>query len=401
MRPGPLRLAVVGAGERARIALHAVAAGERIVAVVEPDPHRHAAARERFGPDVEILTGIDGLSELRIDAAFVTSPDDTHAAAASSLLSRGIHVYLEKPLALTADDCDAVLRAARDGGARLYVGHNMRHMAVARLMRELVERGEIGEVRAVWCRHFVGNGGDYYFKDWHAERARTGGLLLQKGAHDIDVIHWLAGGHTRRVVGMGGLSVYNRVSSRRDNSDRTMSEWFSHENWPPLEQRDLHPVIDVEDLSMMLMDLDNGVQASYEQCHYTPDYWRSYTVIGTEGRLENFGDGDGGVVRVWNRRTTYSPDGDAAYPIVGDADGHGDADALTVAEFIAFVRHGTPTETSPVSARNAVAAAAAATRSLRAGSAPVEVRPLPADLAEHFARHQNPDHRPPGQHGTR
>ena len=37
------------------------------------------------------------------------------------------------------------------------------------------------------------------------------------------------------------------------------------------------------------MTLDNGVQASYEQCHFTPDYWRNYTVIGTEGRLENFG----------------------------------------------------------------------------------------------------------------
>ena len=50
------------------------------------------------------------------------------------------------------------------------------------------------------------------------------------------------------------------------------------------------------------MQLDNGVFASYQQCHYTPDYWRNYTVIGTEGRLENFGDDSDGVVNVWTRR---------------------------------------------------------------------------------------------------
>ena len=52
----------------------------------------------------------------------------------------------------------------------------------------------------------------------------------------------------------------------------------------------------------MLMELDNGVLASYEQCHFTPDYWRSYTVIGDAGRVENFGDGPGGRIAVWDRR---------------------------------------------------------------------------------------------------
>ena len=63
-------------------------------------------------------------------------------------------------------------------------------------MRELIASGAIGRVTSIWCRHFVGHGGDYYFKDWHADRRRSTGLLLQKGAHDIDIMHWLAGGRT-------------------------------------------------------------------------------------------------------------------------------------------------------------------------------------------------------------
>ena len=186
-----------------------------------------------------------------------------------------------------------MLETAFRTGTKLYVGHNMRHMPVVRQMREIIDSGAIGEVKAVWCRHFVGNGGDYYFKDWHAERKNTTGLLLQKGAHDIDVIHWLAGGYTERVTAVGGLAVYGDVESRRDRTDRRMGDWFSLENWPPTEQTGLNPVIDVEDISMMQMELDNGVLASYQQCHFTPDYWRNYTVIGTEGRLENFGDDAG------------------------------------------------------------------------------------------------------------
>ena len=372
-----LRLAVIGAGARSEIARHAVESGDgSIVAVVDPSPAARERAAETFGAGAtyaghrELIAGGDA-----VDAAFVTSPDHTHAEIAIDLLRAGIAVYLEKPLAIHVADADAILEAAAETGTRLYVGHNMRHMSVIRTMRDIIGRGEIGEVKAVWCRHFVGNGGDYYFKDWHAERAKSNGLLLQKGAHDIDIIHWLADGYSELVTGMGGLTVYGGIDDRRDNSDRAMPDWFSLDSWPPLTQRELNPVIDVEDISMITMRLDNGVYASYQQCHYTPDYWRNYTVIGTEGRLENFGDTEGAVVRVWNRRTTYHPAGDVEYPVLGDEGGHGDADRLTIAEFVGFVRDGTATTTSAVAARNAVATAVAATESLRDGSRPRAVPP--------------------------
>lgn len=97
--------------------------------------------------------------------------------------------------------------------------------------------------------------------------------------------------------------MYGDATSRRDNSDRRMGDWFSLDNWPPTEQTGLNPVIDVEGISMMQMVLDNGVLASYQQCHFTPDYWCNYTVIGTKGRIENFGDGPGDFIHVWTTRT--------------------------------------------------------------------------------------------------
>jgi predicted dehydrogenase len=257
-------------------------------------------------------------------------------------------------------------------------------------MRELIRSGAIGEVKAIWCRHFVGHGGDFYFKDWHADRSRTTSLLLQKGAHDIDVMHWLAGGYTTRANALGGLVLYGGIEDRQDRSGQRFSDFVSEDNWPPLEQKGLAPVMDVEDLSMANLQLDNGVFLTYQQCHFTPDYWRNYTVIGTAGRLENFGDGSGDVVKVWNsRRSGYREDADLVVEIPEAEGGHGGADPRLVAEFVGFVRDGGATLTSPIAARAAVAAGHAATTSLRSGGAPIDIPALDPELIEYFDRGQS------------
>ncbi|MCI3270579.1 Gfo/Idh/MocA family protein [Streptomyces cylindrosporus] len=389
-----LRLGVLGHGLRGSLArlAHRPGGGARVTVVADPDPER----RERAAADIPGVRTVDDHREVidapDVDAVLVLTPDHTHADLARAALRAGRPVFVEKPLDITVDRCDDILRTARETGTRLYVGHNMRHMPVVRLMRDLVTRGDIGTVKTVWVRHFVGYGGDWYFKDWHAERRYTTSLLLQKGAHDIDVLHWLAGGYTRQVQAFGDLMVYGDNPHRRAPGEPKTADWYTKDgHWPPHTQRALNPVIDVEDVSLVNMRLDNGVLAAYQQCHFTPDYWRNYTVIGDAGRLENFGDGPGGVVRVWNsRRSGYRAEPDAEYPVpevTEDAE-HGGADPLIIDEFLRFVRDGGPTDTSPVAARMAVAAGFEATRSLRAGGAVREVPPLDAELAGYFERGQ-------------
>ncbi|HZE41694.1 MAG TPA: Gfo/Idh/MocA family oxidoreductase, partial [Stackebrandtia sp.] len=348
-----LRIGVVGLGLRKSLAAeaHRPGKGSRVTTVCDTDPAAFGWARERFGSDVATLTDFDDLLAADIDAVAILTPDDTHVDLGTRALAAGLPTFMEKPLAISTADCDALLESARAHRTRLYVGHNMRHMPVIRAMRDLIADGAIGEVEAIWCRHFVGHGGDFYYKDWHADRRRTTGLLLQKGAHDIDVIHWLAGASTRRVAAMGKLSVYNRVDDRQAAAGQRPHDWFDPEHhWPPLSQTGLHPIVDVEDLSMMLMELDNGVQASYQQCHYTPDYWRNYTVIGTAGRLENLGDtGGNAVVKLWNaKRRGYDADADRQIAIGEASGGHGGADTALIGEFVRFVREGGRTDTSPV-----------------------------------------------------
>ena len=321
-----------------------------------------------------------------LDAVLVLTPDNLHTQIAIDFLRVGVPVYVEKPLAISVADCDAVLAAARETGTKIYVGHNMRHMPVVQEMRRLVRAGAVGDVKAIWCRHFVGDGGDFYFKDWHAQRRNTLSLLLQKGAHDLDVIHWLGGGYSTRVNAMGKLAVYGDVEDRRDHEGELMWDWYDRENnWPPTAQRGLSPVIDVEDLSQVNLCLDNGVLASYQQCHFTPDYWRNYTVIGDQGRLENFGDQEEAVIRVWNSgRHGYHAGADVEIPVAQRAGRHGGADPSIISEFLDFIRHGGDTAVSPVAARQAVAAGCAATESVRSGGQLIDVPALSRQDATYF-----------------
>lgn len=390
--PAPLRVGILGYGNRALLARLVDDHPDAVVSAVgDPDPGALDRAREEH-PHATLTTSVDALLDQPLDAVMILTPDHTHEALAIAALERGLSVFCEKPLAITIDGADRILETAVRTGSRLYVGHNMRHLAMVRRMRELITAGAIGDVTAVWCRHFVGHGGDFYFKDWHADRRNTTGLLLQKGAHDIDVIHWLAGGVSRRVTALGALTVYGE-GARSVRTDQRAGEVAEPELWPPHAHGSLHPTVDVEDLSMMLMELDNGVLASYQQCHYTPDYWRNYTVIGTRGRLENVGDMDAGEIRVWNRRHAGYADADEVHPFSTGAGTHGGADATLIDEFVRFARVGGPTETSPLAAREAVAAGVAATVSLRSGGTPQDVPAPSSAVRDRFARPRDADER--------
>jgi len=384
-----LLIGVIGAGGRGGLARHAhmPEQGVRVVAGADTNPAALDRFRSVYGPDAFVTDDYrELLARDDLQAVFVTTPDFLHEEHAVAALEAGKHVYLEKPMAITIAGCDRILRTARAQDRKLYLGHNMRHMSVTIKMRDIIRDGRIGEVKAGWCRHFVSYGGDAFFKDWHAERARSTGLLLQKGAHDIDILHWLCGGYSRRVTALGGLTLYDQIADRHAPSERGNSSW-QLQNWPPLSLVGLNPVIDVEDISMMLMHLDNGLFASYQQCHYTPDAWRNYTIIGTQGRVENFGDTPGHcVVRVWHRRTSYNPYGDEQHFIPPTTGSHGGADPRIVAEFVRYVREGGTIATSPVAARYSVAAGCMATRSLREGGVPMSVPDLDPDLRDHFER---------------
>jgi predicted dehydrogenase len=386
-----LRLGVIGAWGRGRLSYTSHRPDENVELVAGMDVSQESLdcfkkrMKEEYNNEPATYTDYkEMLDKEDLDGVFVTSPDFCHEEQAYEALSRGIGVYLEKPMTITIEGCDKLLKVAHEKKAKIFLGHNMRYMAFTNKMKEIIDAGTIGEVQAIWCRHFVSYGGDAYFRDWHSEQKYATSMLLQKGAHDIDIIHWLAGSFTDKVVGMGKLSVYNRCERRKPDEKGDPS--FQTSQWPPLEQKGFSPNIDVEDHSMIMMQLRNGIQACYLQCHYTPEPWRNYTIIGTNGRIENYGDGEeGSSVQVWTKRSgRMRLIGDQSYGMMPTAGGHGGSDTIIITSFINYLRGQEIPTSTPQAARYSVATGCKGAESMRTSGNTLEIPRLPDDIENYI-----------------
>lgn len=378
-----LRVGVIGVSGRGGLARqwHQPQDGGRALLVAGADVNQDFL--DRFAAEVDgAFTTTDYrrlLERPDVDAVAVTSPDYCHEEHAVAALEAGKHVFCEKPLAITTAGCDRILEAWRASGKCLMVGFNMRYMNIFRVMKEIIDSGVIGEIKAVWVRHFVGHGGHFYYHDWHATRRGATSLLLQKGSHDIDMIHWLTGRYTTRVTAFGALSWYGGdkpndltcpTCPERDTCVDVQTPWPGHELCAFRQE------IDVEDNNMVLMQLDGGILASYLQCHFTPDYHRNYVFIGTEGRLEN-SEPD---MKVWvrtRRSGTWRELANRTYDVKPATGSHAGADPVIAKDFLDMVLDGRQPLATPLAGRNSVAVGCAAADSLRNGGTPIDIPPAP------------------------
>lgn len=159
--------------------------GLQLAAVCDTNPERIAAALELaptatpFGDATEMLDS--GL----IDLVVVSTPPNSHYSWAKEALLRGIHVVLEKPMALTDVQCDELISLAASKGLLLVVYQNRRFDDDFVTLRQLIASGAIGEV--FQYDSFVG-GYSQPCSYWHSDAAVSGGAIFDWGSHFLDQI---------------------------------------------------------------------------------------------------------------------------------------------------------------------------------------------------------------------
>ena len=159
--------------------------GLELAAVCDVNPERVAAALE-LAPDAVAFTDATAMLDSGlVDVVIVSTPPDSHYDWAKEALGRGIHVVLEKPMALTADQCDEVMKLAQANGLTLVVYQNRRFDPDFVTMRRLIREGAIGEV--FQYDSFVG-GYSEPCTYWHSNAEVSGGAIFDWGSHFIDQI---------------------------------------------------------------------------------------------------------------------------------------------------------------------------------------------------------------------
>ncbi|RIK73455.1 MAG: hypothetical protein DCC67_17895 [Planctomycetota bacterium] len=222
----PLNIAIVGCGRIAQ--RHAAAClqteGARLAAAVDADLERARSLARLAGGDVQAATSIDELPG-GIDGAVIATPNHLHCETAIACLKRGISVLIEKPLATTVADGEAIHLEAVKQGRVACVGYSQRHRPNVQLMKRLLEREHFGAVKR-FAYQCGSRGGWSPLSRYNLDRQSVGGgVLVVMGTHFLDrMLHWF--GYPREAAlvhdGAGGPEANAFASFRFDFGGRQL-----------------------------------------------------------------------------------------------------------------------------------------------------------------------------------
>jgi predicted dehydrogenase len=173
-----------------------------VVAAWDDDRARGEAQCAKYGlafePDLDQL-----LARGDIDAVFVTSPTSRHAEHAVAAAQAGKGVLLQKPMALTLEDCDAIIGAVQRYGVPFSMCYQMRADPVNHAIKALLDEGAVGKVAVVRRRHSINallNPGFAQRGNWHIDPAQNMGMFMDDASHAADWFLWMLGRPTSVVA---------------------------------------------------------------------------------------------------------------------------------------------------------------------------------------------------------
>jgi len=206
--PRPVRVAVIGCGliaQRSHLPSYAAAPEADLAAVVSGRRERAEAAAREFGAARVLSSWEAAVADPGIDAIDICTPNALHAPIAIAAARAGKHVLVEKPMATSLAEADAMVAAAREANVTLMVAHNLRFVPIYQVIERAMRDGVIGRPFAARGM-FMHAGPDEFWgatSDWFWQEANAGGgSLLDMGIHMIDLLRWMIG---RRVIEVSAM----------------------------------------------------------------------------------------------------------------------------------------------------------------------------------------------------
>jgi predicted dehydrogenase len=293
-----------------------------LVALCDANPSRLelSAARipDRYAVDVGLYDAGEFdqmIAERRPDTIIVTTPDYLHDTYIVQALRAGCDVITEKPMTIDLARLKGIVDAQRETGRSVTVTFNYRYIPAHTQLKDILLSGAIGEITAVDFRWYLDrvHGADY-FRRWHREKDKSGGLLVHKATHHFDLANWWVGSHPETITALGSRRFYvprtaeslgltghgERCHScsksaqcpyRLDlEGDPELKALYLDAEYADGYVRDrcvFSSDISIDDTMQVQVGYANGVSMNYTLCAYSP--WEGYEIVfyGTDGELNH------------------------------------------------------------------------------------------------------------------
>ena len=255
----------------------------------DPDRRSIRNARKGLCPEARVFADYQSLCQSPdIDWVMIASWNCFHKEQTIAAFEAGKHVFCQKPLATTVEDCLAMRKAWKASGRLFNIGFSLRYAPHYRTIRKLLDAGTIGQLISMEFNetlHFCHGG--YIMGDWRRLQRYAGTHLLEKCCHDIDLANWMTASRAARVASFGGLDFYTprnvgriRRLGRDANGKRAYQTWGGLVNKNPFTSDK-----DIIDNQVAVIEYENGVRATFHtNCHSAiPE--RRMVLLGTDGAI--------------------------------------------------------------------------------------------------------------------
>jgi myo-inositol 2-dehydrogenase / D-chiro-inositol 1-dehydrogenase len=187
----PVRFALAGFGAWGKFHASAIAGNvdAQLVAITAPSETSRAEARQLYPQAAIFADALEMIASVEFDIIDIVTPSHTHREIALAAMAKGRHVLLEKPMAITLEDCQAIVAGAAAHGVHLAVGHELRLSSQWGEIKSIIDAGTIGDPQYALVElsrkpYRLGASG------WRYDPARVGSWVLEEPIHFFDLARW-------------------------------------------------------------------------------------------------------------------------------------------------------------------------------------------------------------------
>ncbi len=350
-----MRIAISGMGLRTASVLARFRAqwdAVEFVGFYDPQP----TFRDELDPAIpQFVSVATMLAQTKPDLFFIGSPNEFHLDDLKAGFAAGVRMFCEKPVVTSIPDTlELAGLLAEHGLDQVMVGLVLRYSRHMVDLRKAISDGALGDIASIEASEHIGPyHGAFFMRDWRRKTAHSGGFMLEKCCHDLDLYNMITGSRPRHVASFGARRSFLPKHRPDTNSEMEVyhvkrSVWNSADD--PFDSD-----ADIIDCQTAILEYESGASLAFHTNLNVPDEHRRFCVVGARGMAE--GDFVRGYLHVTDARSNDRVL-DLDYTGTAPAKGHYGADDMMVADIIAHLKD--PAIPLPVTVLDALEAGIAA-----------------------------------------